>query len=290
MLIGLPGSGKSYIANSFKNNGYIVHSSDNLREEMFGDINNQSNNNDLFKKLHKRIKTDLYNKNDVIMDCTNISSKRRRGFLSNISSIDCNKKCLVLASTFEKCCERNFNRERKVPLEVLKKMYYSFEVPGYFEGWDEIELVYANDDSYSKYTDILDTIGFNQNNPHHTLSLDLHLERAASILYSLDPDDRNLYIATLYHDIGKLKTQTFGDKGCHYYNHENVGAYDCMFYMKEIYNLSDYDIIDICTLVQYHMRPYFFKKQSTVNKYKRIWGDKLFDRTMKLHQADMLAH
>lgn len=39
MLVGLPGSGKSTYAEKLKEKGYIIHSSDAIREELTGDIN-----------------------------------------------------------------------------------------------------------------------------------------------------------------------------------------------------------------------------------------------------------
>ena len=37
MLVGLSASGKSSIAKQLENNGYIIHSSDKIREEILGD-------------------------------------------------------------------------------------------------------------------------------------------------------------------------------------------------------------------------------------------------------------
>ena len=51
MLTGLPSSGKSKIANDYKNMGYKVHSSDELRIELFGDVKYQNNNGKLFEEL-----------------------------------------------------------------------------------------------------------------------------------------------------------------------------------------------------------------------------------------------
>lgn len=61
MMVGLPGSGKSTYAKTLTLNGkpYIIHSSDNLREELYGDAAIQGDNNKLFAELHKRIKKDL---------------------------------------------------------------------------------------------------------------------------------------------------------------------------------------------------------------------------------------
>lgn len=56
MMIGLVGSGKSEQAKKLAAKyDAEIFSSDALREEMFGDVNHQTNNDVLFKELHKRI-------------------------------------------------------------------------------------------------------------------------------------------------------------------------------------------------------------------------------------------
>ncbi len=57
MMVGLPGSGKSTYAEKLsKERSAIICSSDKVREDLYGDENSQSNNDEVFKLLHKRIK------------------------------------------------------------------------------------------------------------------------------------------------------------------------------------------------------------------------------------------
>ena len=71
MLAGLPGSGKStYAEELVRKEGFVVHSSDKIREEL-GDVNDQSKNEQVFTILHKRIKEDLRSGKNVIYDATN---------------------------------------------------------------------------------------------------------------------------------------------------------------------------------------------------------------------------
>lgn len=64
MTVGLPGSGKSTWANVQKENN-IVLSSDQLRIEMFGDVNvcDPDHNKLLFEELHRLIKRHIKNGN-----------------------------------------------------------------------------------------------------------------------------------------------------------------------------------------------------------------------------------
>ena len=61
MLVGLPASGKSTYAEKLRKDGYHIHSSDKIREELTGDVNSQDKNTDVFVELHKRVKLDLIN-------------------------------------------------------------------------------------------------------------------------------------------------------------------------------------------------------------------------------------
>ena len=67
MLCGLHASGKSYKAKEFaKEYDATIFSSDALREEMFGNVNDQEHNQELFVELHKRIKGRLIDGKSVI--------------------------------------------------------------------------------------------------------------------------------------------------------------------------------------------------------------------------------
>ena len=143
MIVGLPCSGKStYVQPYIKSPHVEVFSSDTLREELFGDADHQTNNDLLFKELHKRIKDCLKLGKSAIYDATNISYKRRMAFLAELKNIPCHKECVLMATPYEVCLERNKVRDRKVPEYVIERMYKNFDVPYYYEGWDSITIKY----------------------------------------------------------------------------------------------------------------------------------------------------
>ena len=80
MLQGLPGSGKSMVAEELqkylaeRNWNIKIHSSDALRLELFGDMNYQDENGKLFDELHRHIKEDLSNGISVIYETSNVIS------------------------------------------------------------------------------------------------------------------------------------------------------------------------------------------------------------------------
>ena len=303
-LVGLPASGKSTYAKEMEDKGYIVHSSDSIRKELYGDENEQGKKEDVFSILHRRISDDLKSGKDCVYDSTGISSKRRMAFLNNISHIKCDKICVLFATPYEICLKRNQERDRKVPEEVIKKMYMNFNIPYYYEGWDEIQIIWSD---FSKneydYFDCLQKVEwYNQNNSHHSLTLGGHLLKAFrnSIAKNFG---KYIKDASQLHDISKPFTATFFDiKGnktedCHYYGHENVSAYDSLFILKgsnDFYNdeaiRSDGEILYICSLINLHMKPYTWKEEKTKEKYKKLLGVKMYSDLMNLHYCDVNAH
>ena len=91
MMVGLPYSGKSCYAKKLKEEfNAVIHSSDAIREEILGDVQDQNNNGMVFDVLHRRVIEDLSNGRNVIYDATNINYKRR---MDTIQRLFRAKKC-----------------------------------------------------------------------------------------------------------------------------------------------------------------------------------------------------
>ena len=317
MMVGIPGSGKTTLAehlfvnesgllavsaDSRPEKAPIIHSSDDLREEMFGDVNHQSDNNELFIELHKRIKDDLRSGKNVVYDATNINKKMRISFLNELKHIDCRKVCIAVMTPYESCIENNNKRDRSVPERVIRKMYRNWQPPHFHEGFNEIHFAFLctedwqiNNMPFQKLVDTMDA--FDQENSHHALSLGEHCRRACQYCYDVQASDRNLITAAYLHDIGKLETKTrinsrgIDDGNCHYYQHHCVGAYMATFYLANGgYSIDDQ--CDIINMIYYHMHPYMSWKQSekSMNRDRALLGEKLFSDIITLHDADLAAH
>lgn len=242
MMVGLPGSGKSFTAESIPN--AVVHSSDAIRAEVLGDENDQTQQDLVFQTLHKRVLQDLVDGKDVVYDATNINYKRRIGFLDRVRALhkhDLRTVCFFMATPYEVCLERNNNRERSVPESVIQKMYFKFDVPMMAEGWDEIRIVGDEDRHDQIDTLMLRLSKLEHDNPHHEYTVGQHSMTAWQYLIShYKGADAALLRATLLHDIGKEKTKVFHDiKGnpteiAHFYHHERVGAYDSFCYTGDL--------------------------------------------------------
>jgi predicted kinase len=139
MLIGPAGSGKSTIAEQLREKeGFIIYSSDKIREELFGDESVQANHKLVFDTLHSRIIKSLEKGESCIYDATNIRRDLREKFLHKISHISCEKTALVLTTPAERCLEQNRNRARYVPEDVILCMCKNIEYPTLEEGWTNI--------------------------------------------------------------------------------------------------------------------------------------------------------
>ena len=49
------------------------------------------------------------------------------------------------------------------------------------------------------------------------------------------------------------------------------------------------DPLDVAILIVWHMQNYFNREEKTKEKYKRLWGKKLYNDLMLLHEADKNA-
>lgn len=314
MMVGLPGSGKSTYAKTLTLDGkpYIIHSSDKLREELYGDAAIQGDNNKLFAELHKRIKEDLRHGENVVYDATNIKKKNRIAFLRELEDIPCYKDCIVMATEYKACVYNNEHRERKVPPEVIRRMFLNYQPPHESEGFREIIYVFTyltsdnrlvetppNDDyTLSKFFKIANN--FNQENSHHTFSLGKHCAETGKYIQNKRTNDFWLLMAALLHDVGKLDTKTkFNSRGVedgeyHYYNHNCAGSYSSMFYFNNIETVwnKPCPMSDVTNYIYYHMHPYLAWKQSERAKERdrKLLGDKMFNDIMLLHEADLAAH
>ena len=284
MLVGLPGSGKSYYAEQHKDD-YVIHSSDNMRKVMFGDESHSGDNYDVFNALHIEVRNSLRNGNSVIFDATNISRKRRISFLNTIKDFNVRKKAIIMATPYETCLQNNTKRERQVPDSIMNNYYKTFNIPYYNEGWDEVEVYYYDKTFHNLYGSIesfIDqTLSYSQNNAHHTKTLGNHCKSCGDLLVGKSVE---LQESGYLHDCGKpfCKTLVLKDDcesvSTHYYNHEYVGAYNSLFYSSK----DERKKLDRAILIQYHMMPLL---RPSVD-YTDVLGKEMSEKLSSLVKAD----
>lgn len=300
MMIGLSGSGKSTASEQLKkltveeeNKKVIILSSDDLREELFNDVNEQSKNEILFNEMNRRTIKILKEGVSVIYDATNLQSKKRVHLLKQLPK-EVKKHCIILCVPFEKCIERQDKRERKVPSEIIIKQMKSFQVPCYGEGWDDIDFMF-----YSLYSTDLELLIdkaklIKQKSPYHKLTIGDHCIAAATkYLFDIGAEkiDKNIFEALYYHDLGKIYTKKYKSEKNRdtFYSHENVSTYLFLSHPpKHLQSISE--IYEIAILIQYHMKKLTDKTFYNENsKIRKLLGDEIMDKLIIMAKYDEAA-
>ena len=298
MLVGISGSGKSTFAEKIKHWGELekedveIFSSDEIRKELYGDASIQKDHEKVFRILHERVKEALSQGKTAVYDACNLSAKRRKAFLQEIQKYKTPKSCIVIASDYDSCVENQKKRDRKVPVEVIKKQIKSFEFPDWkLEGWDFVYYI-SPFHNFSLEEELETLRGISHDNPHHSLTIGEHMLLAEKLAKE-DGAPKVVVSACRYHDIGKGFCKEFKNyKGepseiAHYYGHQNVSAY-MILSSKEYANNHLVGKL-IASLVQHHMNPYILSEKAYSNKYKNI-SPMLAAYIPKIHQYDREAH
>lgn len=328
MLVGVAGSGKSTVAKDLMDGreNILYLSSDILREEMLGDVNNQDSNTDIFEAMRVKTINALKSGMHVIYDATNINRKKRKGLLQQLPK-DVEKIALYMATPYEKILEQNSNRERVVPQDVIDRMYKNMQIPIYSEGWDKIVFEYDNDtleyDLPKQFTDAVRAgVLFNREGydlmkflasyfdeffkvydlPHdskyHSLSVSRHIYQVYKyVLENYETEDqleKELMLWTaLLHDIGKPFCKSFenkkGEETIHanFISHEYVGSQIAVRLLKQM-NFEDEFIHSVVTLIQFHM--YLLDEKASRDKLKQYVGEEMYLKLEFLRKADTESH
>ena len=134
IMIGVPGSGKSYAANKIsEKTGAAIVSTDHIRKVLFGSEACQKDPSRVFTIAYRLSADYLSHGRNVIFDATNTRGSDRADTVFSIKrlcdelSLDFDNEvevCAVFVNTpLSVCLERNAKRERIVPEEVILKMY-----------------------------------------------------------------------------------------------------------------------------------------------------------------------
>lgn len=296
VMVGLPGSGKSFIAKQLAevNDDISIVSSDAIREEFYGDANDQSHNDKVFRIVNKRLKEGLLAGKKVILDATNISKKRRKALLRDLKYPK--SMAIVMAVPEYICKKRDEERDRHVGPDVINRMIKNWCPPHYSEGFDFISIVYDYDNSANFYNPILaleSAVQIGHDNPHHSLSIGGHMLKAGELIQEEFKASCPfyLYAAALLHDIGKPYVKSYDEDGvAHYYNHQNYGSYLGLFY-ADYMKFSLEETLDFINIIYYHMEPLLSWKRSEKAHAKAIEElGYLYNDIMIVHKADINAH
>lgn len=296
MMIGLPGSGKSTIAKELAEIGNAkIFSSDEYRAKLLGDENDQSKNELVFNTIHRDLMFHLMQGNNCIFDATNVTMKDRKRALEVVKNIAVNKIAYFVNTPYQICILHDRDRSRSVGVDVINKFIAKFQFPQKFEGFDQI-IMHHHRSMEPKYDFEVAAYylnkmkGFDQKNSHHLYSLDRHCGTLAA--YANNETHNNILTeAGYFHDIGKLFTQRIDDEEvAHYYNHDSVGAYEVASHPELTYLKTWDDIYEMIFYINFHMRAHRdFCGAKAERKYRKLFGDRLFNNLMQFAEWDRLA-
>lgn len=282
-MVGLQGSGKSTKAKELATEyNAIVLSSDGYRKmKSFEGASNEA----IFTALYKDAGSYLRSGVDIIIDATNTTLKSRRKAIEALKSTGCEFVAYIMNTPYEVCVERVMRRnedptQHNVPLEVLTKYLISFEIPFYEEGFSDIIIDTVEPFSPNVRSLILLLMKeFDQKTPHHDFKLLDHCMRVASFL----PESARE--TGILHDVGKMFTQSFDDKGiAHYYGHHNAGAY---YLVSNTSVTAERDeLLDLLFIVNYHMYPFQWQSEKSHTKWKGIFGETKYNALLAFNEAD----
>lgn len=293
ILVGLSGSGKSSYAKTLEN--AVIVSSDDIRAELSYRAD-QSQNGKVFRIFHSRVDSLLKEGKTVIADATNITMKSRRPIIDIGKRNKARIECHLMLKPIYNCIMDDSKRNYSVGYKVISKQAKRFEVPFYEEGFDSIKLIgerradyFRNSSDYFSFFSnwLKDADGYNQYNPHHSLTLGEHCRKVSKLFnYHAEHDMIEKYgDGVLYHDIGKPETRSFDDDNvAHYYSHGNVGAYTYILHMFG--QANEKYILNNAFVINYHMRPFTWTEDKTREKYRKVFGDEKYNVLMLLNECD----
>lgn len=130
ITVGIPGCGKStFIESRTNDEGWTIISTDLIRQELTGDMSDQSRNDEVFEIFYERIRRTLEAGWPVIVDATNLRQKYRDvllgvAYLVGVEHLYAYR--FAISNDFETCQQRNLSRGRVVPEDVMRRFHKNF--------------------------------------------------------------------------------------------------------------------------------------------------------------------
>lgn len=313
MMCGIPASRKSTHAKYISHHeNAIILSSDDIRVELYGDVNHQESNGELFQELYRRAKLNLTAGQNVIIDATNISQKKRINFINDFKQYQ--REVIYISANFATCVLADTHREKSVGYNVLDRMYRQLQIPVKEEGWDKVSY-YFNENNHYGFADLITTIaspstyeelfeelckfslfedieGLSHDSSYHSLSVSRHTYYVWNyIMNNYYGEDRLIMLwAALLHDVGKAHCKNFkeGSRYANFVGHENVSAQIAMNFLRELGYGMEF-ILEVVKVVQNHMRLLDDPNGKAETKIREMYGQDLVDKLLFFREADTSA-
>ncbi|ASP39058.1 hypothetical protein CHH28_10370 [Bacterioplanes sanyensis] len=142
ILVGISGSGKSSWISKHRADCQAI-SLDELRQEINGDRQDQSNFGSIIREAKKRLKAALANGQHVIWDATSLRLDFRTPLVDIALAYKAKVSLICFWVPLQQLQQQNASRQYSVPNEVLQKQLYSWQWPLPSEAH---ELIYVDGD------------------------------------------------------------------------------------------------------------------------------------------------
>lgn len=131
LLCGIPGSGKTTLAAKLAEQGFICLSADDIRQELWGDAAEQKEAEKVFEIFFDRLQQGLSRGWNIVIDNTNINTRHREPILQQAKKAGYKDiELWVFDIPLPVCIERNKQRGRIVPEEIITNMYTTLHGSG----------------------------------------------------------------------------------------------------------------------------------------------------------------
>ena len=142
VLKGLPASGKSTYAEILEESGTFERVClDTIREELYGDESIQGDGKKVFEIAQTRMHLIGLRGGNCVYDATNLKRDRRKKLVEDMRNYFDVLIIKEFTTPLYLCKERNLQRKRQVPNEIIERMLLNSEEPTMDEGWDYIEEI-----------------------------------------------------------------------------------------------------------------------------------------------------
>lgn len=313
MLVGIPGSGKSYYAKQLcKQERAVLVATDAIRERLFGSEAKQKNTYLVFDEAFAQIEQTLSSGRNVVFDATNVARDRRIQFLKRFRDVPV--LCHVCITPYEIARERVMARKRKIEDKVLEKYTKNFEFPVLSEGFDRVHIVHTPADvglnreelekllaqkpdhdelfAYLRKSSHFDVmLGFDQENPHHSKTLSEHTFAVMDYINVFYEGEHllEMQLAALFHDAGKPFCKIWKENRGYYsyFGHEHVSAAIACHVLKELGYEEEF-ILHVVNMVSFHME-ILHGGDAGASKIYHLLGDELLAELYFFAEADTFA-
>lgn len=131
LLVGIPGAGKTTLASKLQGRGFHVLNADTIRHELYGNAAEQGDAKEVFAIFFQQLEKALSEGLDIVIDNTNLNARQRKPILDAAAKFSYSDIQLWLLDTpLDVCLERNRNRERSVPEDIVANMYMELNRSG----------------------------------------------------------------------------------------------------------------------------------------------------------------